>query len=443
MSESVFYVVSKMFYAMRLLVGMNIAAGFMLTRRKHFVYTVWLNVIVLIFGGAFAFWSDSILFLPFNVTRLIYGSHYIGISLMILLVIALGYRGNCNEFLFVYVLGYSLECSIHGFSKFFVEMGIVEDSMASVQGVFINSLIFAVVYSSLYLLFYNKRKKGIRMKVEQGKSLTLFLFSYIFLIIYLRFELLYLRNAMMQSPYEWGIDIMLFVIPLIFFWTLMREVRVKRLNSDLDILKLVLEEKEKQYALTKENIKTINRKSHDLKRLLHAFQLASENDRNASLLEIEEAVNSYDSIVNTGSRVIDTVISENNMYCREHGIDLAVTADGSSVSFMRETDIYIMFDNLLVNAMEAVKKLPDTTRRHISITVKRNKQFVIIQSRNYYDGEFTMVEGLPETTKGDKNHHGFGLKSIQYTVEKYDGSMTVNSENGVFVVTLMLPVPAQ
>ena len=38
-----------------------------------------------------------------------------------------------------------------------------------------------------------------------------------------------------------------------------------------------------------------------------------------------------------------------------------------------------------------------------------------------------------ETTKTDKENHGFGLKNIISTAEKYDGTTLFNYENGEFI----------
>lgn len=38
-------------------------------------------------------------------------------------------------------------------------------------------------------------------------------------------------------------------------------------------------------------------------------------------------------------------------------------ADGKAIAFMEETDIYILFGNMLDNALEAVLKLPERINR--------------------------------------------------------------------------------
>ena len=48
----------------------------------------------------------------------------------------------------------------------------------------------------------------------------------------------------------------------------------------------------------------------------------------------------------------------------------------------------------------------------------------------------------PPTTKGDRNLHGYGLKSIRATAERYGGSATVQAEDGWFTLGIMIPIPA-
>ena len=67
----------------------------------------------------------------------------------------------------------------------------------------------------------------------------------------------------------------------------------------------------------------------------------------------------------------------------------------------------------------------------------------MIRIENYYLGAPVTEAHLPKTTKGDKTRHGYGLKSVRYIVEKYDGSMTIRTENNWFVVRVLIPISKQ
>lgn len=64
----------------------------------------------------------------------------------------------------------------------------------------------------------------------------------------------------------------------------------------------------------------------------------------------------------------------------------------------------------------------------------------MIQIQNYYENHLKFERGLPLTTKKNKNHHGFGMKSIQYIAEKYDGIVTVQAKNNIFMLQILIPV---
>ena len=51
-----------------------------------------------------------------------------------------------------------------------------------------------------------------------------------------------------------------------------------------------------------------------------------------------------------------------------------------------------------------------------------------------------LVDGLPVTTKEDSDYHGFGLKSIRHTAEKYGGGISVQTGSNFFSLQVLLPV---
>ena len=65
----------------------------------------------------------------------------------------------------------------------------------------------------------------------------------------------------------------------------------------------------------------------------------------------------------------------------------------------------------------------------------------LIQIENYYMHELSLQNGLPQTTKPDTNNHGYGLKSIVSIVELYGGTAEVKAEDGIFLLSLIIPIP--
>ena len=46
------------------------------------------------------------------------------------------------------------------------------------------------------------------------------------------------------------------------------------------------------------------------------------------------------------------------------------------------------------------------------------------------------------STKRDKDYHGYGMLSIRRIVEKYGGNFTISTEDQLFQIDIMLPIPA-
>ena len=93
------------------------------------------------------------------------------------------------------------------------------------------------------------------------------------------------------------------------------------------------------------------------------------------------------------------------------------------------------------NAIECVARLPEAEQRLVSVSVRARSGLALIQVENQLQGDLNFKDGLPQTTKEQKDYHGFGLRSIRYTVEKYGGHMTIHAENGRFLLSLSIPQP--
>lgn len=103
-------------------------------------------------------------------------------------------------------------------------------------------------------------------------------------------------------------------------------------------------------------------------------------------------------------------------------------------------DICSIFGNALDNAIECEKKIEDKERRLIHVTVTQQKSFLMIRVENYFEGDLKFREGSPATTKKDKRMHGYGIKSIRYTVNKYGGALHINHKDNWFELQILIPI---
>ena len=214
-----------------------------------------------------------------------------------------------------------------------------------------------------------------------------------------------------------------------------------RVRKELEAVQNVLQNQYVQYKQSRESIELINYKYPDLKHQIAV--LRSEEDpkkREEFLNRMEEEIRQYEAQNKTGNKVLDTVLTTKSLYCAKHGITFTCVADGTLLDFMDVMDICSIFGNALDNAIECEVKIPEKEKRLIHVTVSKQKQFLILRFENYCEETLQYQEGTPVTTKKEKEFHGYGLKSIQYTVNKYEGAVSVNLEDNWFELKVLIPI---
>jgi len=101
-------------------------------------------------------------------------------------------------------------------------------------------------------------------------------------------------------------------------------------------------------------------------------------------------------------------------------------------------DLCTILTNLLDNAIEACEKLPETSAKKLSVTIRRINRFIMIQIANSCLEEPVMTKGNFVTSKADRRHHGWGMKNIKSAVEKYYGTMEYEYSGNMYTVSVML-----
>lgn len=203
-------------------------------------------------------------------------------------------------------------------------------------------------------------------------------------------------------------------------------------------LRETVERQYSQYMVAQETRDTLNRKYHDLKHQLAALRA---NNTNAGDLidELEKGLGDYENEFDTGSTVLDTILSEKATICREKEIEFIVMADGTLLGALPAMDICAIFGNAIDNAIEYEEKIADREKRRIKLEVSRRSFFTLILIENYFEGELDTDSALPRTTKAEKAYHGYGLSSIKHSAEQYDGAMTISGADNIFQLKLLIP----
>ena len=212
------------------------------------------------------------------------------------------------------------------------------------------------------------------------------------------------------------------------------------MRGELEAVQNTLQVQYQQYKQSRESIDLINMKYHDLKHQIG--YLRNEQDaskRNDFLDRLENDIKSFELQNKTGNAVLDTILTGKSLYCYKHGITMTCVVDGKLLDFMETMDICSVFGNALDNAIESAMRIRDKEKRLIHVTVSQLNDFVMIRIENYYEDELKTDGKNYVTTKRDKRHHGWGIKSIKYTADRYDGAVYINTDNNWFDIKIAIP----
>ena len=225
-------------------------------------------------------------------------------------------------------------------------------------------------------------------------------------------------------------------------WAQVERQQERRLTREVETERIIRAQQKEQFSMVQAGIERVNRKCHDLKHKIEDIRRISDHAmQQQCLAELEQAVLFYDYMVKSGNEVIDTVLTEKSLICEQEGITWTCMANGPTLDFMENGDLYLLFNGALENAIESVRKLSDPRRRIIALTLHRKRDMAFLQIENYYAEPPVFVDGLPRSTKLEGSVHGYGLKNIRNVVQKYHGTLELSAENGLFLFSALIPLP--
>lgn len=203
----------------------------------------------------------------------------------------------------------------------------------------------------------------------------------------------------------------------------------------------IMELQQRQYAISQQSAQTVRRNYHDMKNLLLYLEQADTREEvREHIRHIFSDIRPYESVLDTGSEVMDILLGEKLAACQQEGIACTVMADGAAFSFIRPLDLVAILGNAMDNAIEACVRLPEDSARYIQVRTARRQGFLLLLVRNSCIGEASVQDGRFATTKEDSENHGYGLMSIRRAVQSYGGEMTCRMADGEFTLTLLFPV---
>lgn len=388
---------------------------------------------------------------------LIYSSLYTTCTFLLLCLATVPMlRFCCDErwsnIFFCVIAAYTMQHMAYGVANLFVTL--VERGGSPIFGMYFEGMIdfskldnitlllafmyilaFFVMYVFFYYVFIRRIKNNENFRIKSASALALIGFA---IIVDILLNAVVIYNSDDEAFVTLIMNIVYETLCCGFLlYIQFGLLRTGELENEIDAMTYLLHEKERQYALSKDNIELINLKCHDLRHQIRSIGKEKDLPKTA-IKEIENAISIYDAAVRTDNEVLDTILTEKSLKCAHANIALTCVADGNALGFMEAADVYALFGNALDNAIEAVTKL-DEEKRTIGLVLRHVGELVSINISNPYEGDIKLDDdGCPETSKDDKAFHGIGFKSMRRIAEKYNGTCTVLLKNNVFILNILL-----
>lgn len=205
-----------------------------------------------------------------------------------------------------------------------------------------------------------------------------------------------------------------------------------KLAVEAAIDRKIIEERSRQYEEGRKSIEALNKRMHDL---VHGATRAAEqmgaldNPQVNELLEqIMGEVAHYDAIIRTGNESVDAVLTEKSLVCEREGMSLSPIADGSCLSFLRPSEVYLLLGGIVDAACEEARGVGSPSCRDIALTVVRRADMACVSVENYVAGP--AAEG------------GYHLsRQAMAVINEREGTLATSVVDGMRRVTVTLPLP--
>lgn len=197
--------------------------------------------------------------------------------------------------------------------------------------------------------------------------------------------------------------------------------------------------------------KDLSESNYELRRFKHDYKNmrigVTKCIRDGNIKEAEKILSDCDSSLNqttqtlfkfdTGNGIVDAILSEKQK--KAAAVNAEIVFSGAvCASAIDATDLCVIFGNTLDNAVEACAKAEPEKEKEISVICKSMGGFMYLEIVNPVIENIEIKNNRLQTTKQDKENHGFGIYSLQKTVDKYNGTLSFSCVDKQFKVELML-----
>ena len=229
-------------------------------------------------------------------------------------------------------------------------------------------------------------------------------------------------------------SVLLFVILIIYLFVSIyrhsvyetkQEIELEILESQQSSNRKILDVQSELYQLR-----------HDMKHFIQALKnpdiLKNENDLQNTIGQYESIVQNTVLPITTMSSAVNYVLNIKREEATRKGIDFSSMLNITHEINMEDDDLYLLLSNLLDNAIEHIGMM-----KKIRVEMNDVGKMFVIKISNSID--YPVIDDSGNFIISNRNEeHGYGTKTIENILSKYDGYISYIEKHGELLATAII-----
>lgn len=238
------------------------------------------------------------------------------------------------------------------------------------------------------------------------------------------------------------IAIGLIVLNLVVFHLISEILENSRNMKEAEVLRQQSIGQLELYNSMRENYNIQRQRTHEYKNQIVCMDMLMKKKDYSKLEDyignISDGLDAQLDMVDTNNDVVNAIFNAKYYEAIKNDVLVVLKINDLSDIKISDNDIVTILSNLLDNAIEAAKQC-DIGKRIVKIKMLYEDAVLSIAVSNSYKAEPVLTEdGYIRTTKKDREEHGWGMRNVVATLEKYNAEYIIDYKNGEFVFSIIM-----
>ncbi len=366
-------------------------------------------------------------------------------TLWFLLLIVVYFQGDLGKKVQVFLLEYCVVISVDNFFWcIFAAFTSPEQMRPGTMKNYIGDF-FSMLMWLLPVFLLRKQKKRIHECIEQlsVKWMCLLIGTFIICGFVLGVQEMRILGEM-TSGMELGAIIIeavaviaIIIAGIVLIYTIYSKEQLKR---EKEIQGYLLEEQQTYYHRRMQQEEQLRSFRHDIGnhlRAVHALQREGKLEESRQYLESLSGKLEAQRMVTTGNDIADYLINGTIQELEEKGaLEKKIRGRFPPDISLANEEVTVLLGNALDNAKEALLQIEG--RRELLILIENSLPDLYITVGNTSKNELKEKDGIFETTKEDKENHGYGVRNMRQVVERHEGEIKWERRSDWFQIEMHL-----